>query len=190
VPRKLGKVGRNVFEQIQRSKANDLSRLVYGLGIRHVGEKAASTIARHLRTMTAILDAPIERLQAVPEIGPVLAASVRAFADEPHNRALADKLAAAGVNMESQQPAPDTVAPGALAGKTFVLTGTLPTMSREEATAVIEALGGKVSGSVSKKTSYLVAGDDAGSKLPKAQQLGIPILDEAGFREKMATGEW
>ena len=190
VPRKLGKVGRNVFDQIARSRENDLSRLIYGLGIRHIGEKAASTLARHLRTMPAMLDAPLERLQAIPEIGPVLAASVRAFADEPHNRALVEKLAAAGVNMDSQQPAPDTVAPGALAGKTFVLTGTLPTLSREEATALIEELGGKVSGSVSKKTTYVVAGDEAGSKLAKAQQLGIPVLDEAEFREKLATGNW
>ena len=190
VPRKLGKVGRNVFEQIERSKQNDLSRLVYGLGIRHVGEKAASTLARHLRTMPAILDAPIERLQTIPEIGPVLAASVRAFAEEPHNRALVEKLAAAGVNMESQQPAPDTVAPGALAGKTVVLTGTLPTLSREEATRLIEELGGKVSGSVSKKTSYVVAGEDAGSKLQKAGQLGIPVLDETAFREKIESGSW
>ena len=190
VPRKLGKVGRNVFEQLQRSKQNDLSRLVYGLGVRHVGEKGASTLARHLRTMMAILEAPLERLQDIPEIGPVLAASVRAFADEPHNRALVEKLAAAGVNMESQQPAPDTVVPGALAGKTFVLTGTLPTLSREEATRLIEELGGKVSGSVSKKTSYVVAGEEAGSKLQKAEQLGIPILDESQFREKIDTGSW
>jgi DNA ligase (NAD+) len=190
VPRKLGKVGRNVFEQIERSRQNDLSRLVYGLGIRHIGEKAASTLARYLRRMDAILDAPLERLQDIPEIGPVLAASVRAFADEPHNRALVEKLAAAGVNMESQQPAPDTVAPGVLEGKTFVLTGTLPTLSREEATRLIEELGGKVSGSVSKKTAYVVAGEEAGSKLQKARQLGVPILDEAQFREKMDTGNW
>jgi DNA ligase (NAD+) len=190
VPRKLGKVGRNVFEQIERSKQNDLSRLVYGLGIRHVGEKAASTLARHLRTMRALLDAPVETLQAIPEIGPVLAASVRAFAEEPHNRALAEKLAAAGVNMESQQPPPTVAAAGALAGKTFVLTGTLPTLSRDEATALIEELGGKVAGSVSKKTTYVVAGEEAGSKLLKAQQLGIPVLDEAAFRAKIDSGDW
>jgi DNA ligase (NAD+) len=190
VPRKLGKVGRNVFEQIDRSKTNDLSRLVYGLGVRHIGEKAAATLARHLRTMGAILDTPLEALQAIPEIGPVLAASVRAFAEEPHNRALVEKLAAAGVNMDSQQPPPSVAAAGALAGKTFVLTGTLPTMTREEATTLIEELGGKVAGSVSKKTSYLVAGDEAGSKLQKAEQLGIPVLDEGGFREKLGTGDW
>ena len=123
VARKLGKVGRNVVEQIDRSRKNDLSRLVYALGIRHVGEKAAATVARHLRTMDAILDAPIERLQAVPDVGPVVAASVRAFADEAHNRALIAKLSAAGVNMTSQQPAPELAAQGSLAGKTFVITG-------------------------------------------------------------------
>ena len=104
VPRKLGKVGRNVVEQLARSKSNDLARLVYALGVRHVGEKAAGTLARAFRTMTALLEAPVEALQTVPEIGPVVAASWRAFADEPHNRALAAKLAAAGVNMASQQP--------------------------------------------------------------------------------------
>jgi DNA ligase (NAD+) len=188
VPRKLGKVGRNVIEQIERSRRNDLSRLVYALGIRHVGEKAASTLARYMRTMTAILDAPLEALQRIPEIGPVLAASVRAFADEPHNRALVGKLEAAGVNMESRQPAPTVDAPGLLAGKTFVLTGTLPTMTREEATRVIEELGGKVAGSVSKKTSYVVAGDEAGTKLEKARQLGTPILSEPEFREIIKAG--
>jgi DNA ligase (NAD+) len=182
VARRLGKVGRNVFEQIDRSRRNDLSRLVYGLGIRHVGEKAAATVSRYLRTMQAIMDAPVEALQTIPEIGPVVAASIRAFAEESHNRALIDKLAAAGVNMASLQPPVDVTAPGPLAGKTFVLTGTLPTLSREEATALIEARGGKVSGSVSKKTSYLVAGEDAGSKLDKAKQLGTPILTEEEFR--------
>jgi DNA ligase (NAD+) len=182
VPRKLGKVGRNVAEQIDRSRGNDLSRLVFALGIRHVGEKAAATLARHLRTMDAILDAPVEHLQRIPDVGPVVAASVRAFAEEPHNRALMAKLAAAGVNMASQQPPPEQEAEGPLTGKTFVLTGTLTSMTREEATSAIERLGGKVSGSVSKKTSYLVAGDEAGSKLEKARGLGIPILDEEEFK--------
>jgi DNA ligase (NAD+) len=183
VPRKLGKVGRNVFEQVARSRENDLSRLVYGLGIRHVGEKAAGTVSRYMRTMQAILDAPVEALQTIPEIGPVVAASIRAFADEPHNRALVDKLATAGVNMESRQPPVDQAAPGPLAGKTFVVTGTLETMTREEASKAIEDLGGKVAGSVSKKTTYLVAGADAGTKLDKAKQLGTPILSEAEFRD-------
>ena len=182
VPRKLGKVGRNVYEQISRSRENDLSRLIYALGIRHVGEKAAATLARHLRTMEAVLEAPLEALQAVPDVGPVLAASVRAFADEPHNRALVTKLADAGVNMVTRQPDPVSVAPGRLAGKTFVLTGTLETMTREDAEAAIERLGGKVSGSVSKKTSHLVVGADAGSKLEKARSLGVSTMDEAEFR--------
>ena len=187
VPRRLGKVGRNVIEQIDRSRANDLPRLLYGLGIRHVGEKAAGTVARYMRTMQAILQAPVEALQTIPEIGPVVAASIRSFADEPHNRALIDKLAAAQVNMSSLQPAIDAAAPGPLAGKTFVVTGTLATMSREEATKAIEDRGGKVAGSVSKKTTYLVAGEDAGSKLDKAKQLGTTILSEEEFRAIMTA---
>ena len=189
VPRKLGKVGRNVKEQIERSKQNDLSRLVYALGIRHVGEKVAGTLARYLRTMNAILDAPLEALQTAPEIGPVVAASVRSFADEPHNRALIEKLAAAGVNMASQQPEPSVVGPGPLAGKTFVLTGTLQTMTREQGEAAIERLGGKVSGSVSKKTTGLVVGADAGSKLDKAKSLGVPLLTEEEFRALILSSE-
>jgi DNA ligase (NAD+) len=182
VPRKLGKVGRNVVEQIERSKQNDLSRLVYALGIRHVGEKVAGTLARYFRTMDAILDAAVETLQTAPEIGPVVAESVRSFAGEPHNRAVVAKLAAAGVNMASQQPEPAAATAGALSGKTFVLTGTLRDMSRDEAAAAIEAQGGKVSGSVSRKTTYLVVGEDAGSKLDKARDLGVPVLTEEEFR--------
>jgi DNA ligase (NAD+) len=183
VPRKLGKVGRNVFEQIARSRRNDLSRLVYGLGIRHVGEKAAATLARYLRTMEAILEAPVERLQGVPDIGPVVAASIRSFTEEPRNRELVRKLAQADVNMASQQPEPAEAAAGPLAGRTFVLTGTLETMTREEAAAAIERLGGKVSGSVSKKTSCVVVGADAGSKLDKARALGVATVSEEEFRK-------
>lgn len=182
VPRKLGKVGRNVAEQIDRSRKNDLSRLVFALGIRHVGEKAAATLARHLRTMEAILETPVDRLQAIPEVGPVVAASVRSFADEPRNRDLVVKLAAAGVNMASRQPPPAVDEQGPLAGKTFVLTGTLASMTRDEATSAIERLGGKVAGSVSRKTTYVVAGEDAGSKLEKATSLGVPVLNEEEFR--------
>jgi DNA ligase (NAD+) len=179
-PRKLGKVGRNVVEQIERSKSNDLSRLIYALGIRHVGEKAAAVLSRQFRTMERVLQAPVDTLQSIQDIGPVVAASVRAFADEPHNRELIVRLAAAGVNMASQAPEPDEV-PGPLAGKTFVLTGTLASMSREEAAAALERLGARVSGSVSRKTSYVVAGTDAGSKLEKAKQLGVETLDEEAF---------
>ena len=180
-PRKLGKVGRNIIEQIERSKSNDLARLIYGLGIRHVGEKAAATLARQFRTMRAVLDAPVEMLQSVPEIGPVLATSVRTFADEPRNRSLIAELERAGVNMESQAP-PSSDSPGPLAGRTYVLTGTLASMTREEATAALARLGAKVSGSVSKKTTAVIAGDEAGSKLEKARQLGVETLDEQAFR--------
>jgi DNA ligase (NAD+) len=180
-PRKLGKVGRNVVAEIERSKGNDLGRLLYALGIRHVGEKAAASLARHLRTMDRVLDASVDELQAVPDIGPVVAESIRAFAGEPHNRALVKRLADAGVNMTSQMPEPSAEAQGPLTGKTVVLTGTLSSMSREAATEALERLGAKVAGSVSRKTSLVVVGADAGSKLEKARQLGIETLDEPSF---------
>jgi DNA ligase (NAD+) len=178
VPRKLGKVGRNVVAQLARSKSNDLSRLIYALGVRHVGEKAAATLARYFRTMDGLMAAPLEALQTVPDVGPVVAASWRAFADEPHNRALVAKLAAAGVNMSSGEPEPGKSAAGPLAGRTFVITGTLESMSRDEAVAAIERLGGKVTGSVSRKTTGVVVGAEAGTKLEKARQLGVPLLTE------------
>ena len=181
-PRRLGKVGANVVAQIERSKSNDLSRLIYGLGVRHVGEKAAATLARHLRSMRGLMNASLEKLQRVPDVGPVVAASVRAFADQPQNQQLVERLEAAGVNMSSQAPEPDDDETGRLSGQNFVLTGTLATMSREEATAALERLGARVSGSVSRKTSHLVAGADAGSKLEKARELGIDILDEEQFK--------
>jgi DNA ligase (NAD+) len=172
-------VGRNIFDQIQRSKGNDLARLIYGLGVRHVGEKAATTLARHLRSMPALMNATVETLQAVPEIGPVVAASIRLFAEEPHNRELVERLAAAGVSMTTSLPEPVVEAAGRLAGKTYVITGTLSAMTREEAISALERLGAKVSGSVSKKTSALVAGAEPGSKLERADQLGVPVLSEA-----------
>jgi len=181
-PRKLGKVGLNVVQEIERSKGNDLARLIYALGIRHVGEKAAATLARTFRTMDRILEAPPEALQSVPEIGPVVAASIRAFAGEPRNRALVERLEQAGVNMTSRAPEPASE-PGPLAGKVFVLTGTLASMTREEATEALERLGARVSGSVSRKTSYVVAGADAGGKLEKARTLGVETLDEEAFRK-------
>jgi DNA ligase (NAD+) len=183
VPRKLGKVGRNVVQQIEESKKNDLARLIYSLGIRHVGEKAAATLARYLRHMDAVLDASVASLQDVPEIGPVVAESVRMFADEPRNRDLIERLKAAGVNMVTRLPEPAAERALPLAGKTFVLTGTLSTMTRDDATAALERLGAKVSGSVSKKTSYVVHGAEAGTKLDKARELGVELLDEDAFRE-------
>ena len=157
--------------------------MLYALGIRHVGEKAATTLARYFRDIDRILSASAEQLQTAPEIGPVVADSVVAFASEPHNRELVERLKAAGVNVATALPEPAVESDGPLAGKTFVLTGTLATMTREEATEKLERLGAKVAGSVSRKTHYLVAGSDAGSKLEKARQLGIEVLDEEGFRD-------
>src|SRR3954470_17699474 len=180
VARKLGKVGRNVMAQLERSKSNDLSRLIYALGIRHVGEKAAATLARHFRSMDRLMAEPVEALQSVAEIGPVVAASVRAFAEEPRNQELVRKLKAAGVNTDSQAPEPSDQ-PGPLSGKSYVLTGTLTALSREQATAALERLGAKVSGSVSKKTTAVIFGADAGSKLEKAEKLGVERMDETQF---------
>jgi DNA ligase (NAD+) len=174
------KSAQKLVDQIEGSKTNDLSRLIYALGIRHVGEKAAATLARHFRTMQGVLKAPVEALQSVREVGPVVAQSVRMFADEPRNQKLVERLVKAGVNTETSLPKPDDE-PGPLAGKTFVLTGTLSAITREEATEKLERLGARVSGSVSKKTSYVVAGAEAGAKLEKARQLGIETLDEAAF---------
>jgi DNA ligase (NAD+) len=189
VPRKLGKVGRNVVAQLERSKANDLARLIYALGIRHVGEKAAATLARHFRSMERLMTEPAEALQSVPEIGPVVAASVRAFAEEPRNQELIKKLTAAGVNMQSQAPEPSD-SPGPLSGKSYVLTGTLTAMTREEATAALESLGAKVSGSVSKKTTGVVFGAEAGSKLEKAEKLGVERMDETQFLAFLNAYNW
>ena len=170
----------NLVEQIERSKTRDFWRLIFGLGIRHVGERGAQALAGAFGTMDALLAASKEQLQAVPDIGPVVAAAVREYLDQPQNRALIEELAAAGLKMDA--PMTGASPPGPLSGKTFVLTGTLPTMSREAATEAIQALGGKVTGSVSKKTDHVVAGADPGSKLAKAEALGISILDEAAFR--------
>jgi DNA ligase (NAD+) len=176
------KSAENLVRQIGESRKRDLAQLIYALGIRHVGEKAAATLARYFREMTRIMDATIDELQTAPEIGPVVAESVRTFFDEPHNRELVERLRKADVRMTTTLPEPTVEPEGPLAGKTVVLTGTLATMTREEATAALERLGAKVSGSVSKKTSFVVAGADAGSKLEKAQKLGVEVLDEEKFR--------
>jgi DNA ligase (NAD+) len=166
--------------QIERSKANEIWRLLNALGIRHVGERGAQVLADHFGSIEAIEAAPVEVLQEVHEVGPVMAESVRSWFDEPRNRTLVSRLREAGVRMVGERrTAP--AGPRPLAGKTFVITGTLEAMSREDAQARIEALGGKVTGSVSRKTSHLVVGADAGSKLEKARALGVPELDEAAF---------
>jgi DNA ligase (NAD+) len=179
--RRLGeKSATKLLEQIARSKGNELWRLIFGVGIRHVGERGAQALARAFSSLEALMDARVETLERVNDVGPVVARSVRAFLDEPHNRALLERLRAAGVRMESD--APSTLGAQPLAGKTFVLTGTLASMSRDEAAAAIERLGGKVSGSVSRKTTYVVAGEEAGSKLDKARELGVTTLTEEAFR--------
>ena len=176
----------NLLAEIERSRQNDVWRLLYGLGIRHVGERAAQVLARHFGSVDAIAAQPAEALQAVPEIGPVLAGTIVEWFSDDANRALVAKLAAAGV--KTTGPVTAQVAPGGpLAGKTFVLTGTLTSMSRDEATAKIEGLGGRVSGSVSRKTSGVVAGAEPGSKLEKARQLGVPVLEEAEFLALIMT---
>jgi DNA ligase (NAD+) len=171
----------NLLAEIDRSRQADLWRLLHALGIRHVGEGGARALATALPSMAAIRQAPVEMLEAVPDVGAVVARSIRAFFDEPRNGALVDRLAAVGVRMEATAPA-GAGALGALAGQTFVITGTLATLTREEAAETIVRLGGKVSGTVSKKTSYLVVGAEAGSKLEKARTLGVRELDEARFR--------
>jgi DNA ligase (NAD+) len=171
----------NLIAEIDRSRRVDLWRLLHGIGIRHVGEGGARALAGAFRSMAAIRQAPVERLEAVPDVGAVVARSIRAFFDEPRNGRLVDRLAEAGVRMEDAGPA-GTAALGRFAGQTFVITGTLESMSREAATEAVERLGGKVSASVSKKTTYLVVGANAGTKLEKARTLGVRELDEARFR--------
>jgi DNA ligase (NAD+) len=170
----------NLVNQIALSKTRELWRLIYGLGIRHVGERGAQALAGAFGSLDAIVQASADRLQGVADIGPVVAAAVCGYFDEPRNRELVEALAAAGLKMDG--PIEAGGAPGPLTGKTFVLTGTLESHSREEAAAAIQERGGKVTSAVSKKTSYVVAGADPGSKLAKAQTLGVGVLDEAAFR--------
>jgi DNA ligase (NAD+) len=172
--------GQNLLEALQRSKQTTLPRFLYGLGIRHVGEATAKELARHFGKLDAIMDASLEQLMEVSDVGPVVAQSIRTFFDQTHNRDVVDQLRACGVMWTESEPAP--VSYKALSGKTFVITGTLPSLSRDEIKDLIEAAGGKVAGSVSKKTSFVVAGTEAGSKLDRALELGVAVLDEAGLR--------
>ncbi len=166
----------NLLAAIEKSKRTTLARFIFALGIRNVGETTAKDLARHFGSLDALLAADADTLMQVPDVGPVVAESIAQFFAEPHNREVVEQLRAGGVSWP--ETAPQRKPLGALAGKTFVLTGTLPNMTRDEAKDRIEAAGGKVAGSVSKKTDYLVAGAEAGSKLLKAQELGIAILDE------------
>lgn len=168
----------NLLSQIEASKQAGLARLVYGLGIRHVGERTAQILAHHYGSMERLAAAKNEELSAIYEIGEIVAASVAEWFQQPRNRTLLKRLAAAGVQMEMAQAGGKQV-PRVFDGQQFVLTGTLPTMKRDEAKAFIEARGGRVTGSVSKKTDFVVAGEEAGSKLDRAQELGIQVIDEA-----------
>ncbi|MBO9676875.1 MAG: NAD-dependent DNA ligase LigA [Acidovorax sp.] len=178
------KSAQNVLDALQKSKQTTLPRFLFGLGIRHIGEATAKDLARHFGQLDAIMDASEEQLLEVNDVGPVVAQSIRTFFDQPHNREVVEQLRACGVTWEEGAPAER--APQLLAGKTVVLTGTLPTLSRDAAKEMLEAAGAKVAGSVSKKTSYVVAGAEAGSKLAKAEELGVPVLDEAGMLALLA----
>jgi DNA ligase (NAD+) len=173
------KSAQNIVDALQKSKQTTLPRFLFGLGIRHVGEATAKALANHFGKLDSIMDASLEQLTAVADVGPIVAMSLRTFFDQAHNREVVDQLRACGLTWEEGEPAASTPKP--LAGKTFVITGTLPTLSRDEAKDLLEAAGAKVAGSVSKKTDYLVAGAEAGSKLDKARELGVAILDEAGL---------
>ncbi|MGL4190468.1 MAG: NAD-dependent DNA ligase LigA [Sphaerotilus sulfidivorans] len=180
------KSAQNLVDALERSRHTTLARFLFGLGIRHVGESTAKALARHFGGIDRLMDATPEQLVEVPDVGPIVAASLRTFFDQPHNREVVEQLRAAGVTWDEHEGAPPAQSLP-LAGLTFVLTGTLPTMSRDDAKDLIEAAGGKVSGSVSKKTSYVVAGAEAGSKLDKAQALSLPILDEEGLLKLVAS---
>jgi DNA ligase (NAD+) len=181
--RMADKSAANLVAALEKSKRTTLARFLYALGVRQVGEATAKDLARHFGSLDRIMDARVDQLQEVPDVGPVVAQSIRLFFDQPHNREVVEQLRAAGVHWTEHDGALPDALPRPLAGRTFVLTGTLPTLSRDEAKALIEAAGGKAAGSVSKKTDYVVAGAEPGSKLDKARELGIAILDEAGLRE-------
>jgi DNA ligase (NAD+) len=173
------KSAQNVLDEIEASKKLPLERVIYGLGIRMVGERTAQFLAEHFGSMDALMNAGEEELQEVNEVGPRIAQSIAEFFQEPKNRGLIEQLRKAGLVFTGKKRQRGT----ALAGKTFVLTGTLAHFTRDEAKKMIEDAGGRVSGSVSKKTDFVVAGDDAGSKLDKAKELGVKVIGEKEMQE-------
>jgi DNA ligase (NAD+) len=187
LPRLAEKSAANVLAALEKARSTTLARFIYALGIRHVGESTARDLAAHFGSLDALMAADEPALFGVPDVGPVVAQSIARFFGEAHNREVIEQLRAAGVTF-AEGPATRPVAAGAMDGKTFVLTGTLPSLSREQASEMILAAGGKVSGSVSKKTDYVLAGAEAGSKLDKAQALGVKILDEAAFLVLLQDG--
>ncbi|SPA37046.1 DNA ligase [Cupriavidus taiwanensis] len=182
--RMADKSAANLVAAIDKSRATTMNRFIFALGIRHVGEATAKDLARHFGKLDALLAADEAALLEVNDVGPVVAQSIANFLAEPHNVEVIEQLRAAGVHWPESEPV--AKAPAPLSGKTFVLTGTLPTLSREDAKELLEAAGAKVAGSVSKKTDYVVAGAEAGSKLDKAEALGVPVLDEAGMLALLA----
>lgn len=167
----------NLLQSIAQSKKTTLARFIFGLGIRHVGESTAKDLAKHFGGIRALMDAPMDELLMVNDVGPVVADSIVSFMSEPHNREVIEQLLVSGIEFQNEE----RITTVDLSGKTFVLTGTLPTLSRDQAKEMLEAAGAKVAGSVSQKTSFVVAGSEAGSKLDKATELGIPILDEVAL---------
>jgi DNA ligase (NAD+) len=185
--RMADKSARNLLDALEQSKQTTLPRFLFGLGIRHVGEATAKELARHFGTLDAIMEASEEQFLEVADVGPIVARSLRQFFAEPHNREVVEQLRACGVTWDEGDPAPRQQLP--FSGKTFVVTGTLPSMGREQAKEMIEAAGGKVAGSVSKKTDFVLAGAEAGSKLDKALALGVPVIDEAQLKEMLDGGK-
>jgi DNA ligase (NAD+) len=177
------KSAQNVLNEIAASKKLSLQRVIFGLGIRFVGERTAEFLADHFGSMDALMKASVEELQEVNEVGPRIAESIAEFFQEPKNRELVEQLRKAGLTFTGVKKERGTK----LAGKTFVLTGTLAKYSRDEAKKMIEDAGGRVSGSVSKKTDYVVAGSDAGSKLDKAKELGVAVIDERAMEKLVGT---
>jgi DNA ligase (NAD+) len=189
--RMADKSAANVVAALDKSKSTTLPRFLYALGIRHVGEATAKDLARHFGSLDRVMGASVERLLEVSDVGPVVAQSIRAFFEQPHNVEVVEQLrdpAGIGIHWPEHDGAAAERAPRPLAGKTLVLTGTLPTLTRDAAKELIEAAGGKVAGSVSKKTDYVIAGSEAGSKLDKARELGVAVLDEPGLRALIAAG--
>jgi DNA ligase (NAD+) len=177
------KSAQNLLDSLDKAKHTTLARFIYALGIRHVGESTAKDLAKHFGSLDPLMSASVDELLEVNDVGPVVAESIHQFFAEEHNRTVIDQLRGPGKVTWTEGPPAERAPQGALAGKTVVLTGTLPSLAREEAKEMLEAAGAKVAGSVSKKTDYVVAGTEAGSKLAKAEELGIPVLDEDGMRK-------
>lgn len=180
-------IAKKVMAQVEESKTRGLGRVLFGIGMRHVGANVAELLAQEFGSIQALATAPVEKIAEIPGIGPKIAESVHEFFSIPENVAVIERLRQAGVMLEEEKP--ENELPQTLAGLTFVLTGTLEHFTRDEAGAQLKAMGAKVSGSVSKKTSFVVAGEAAGSKLTKAESLGVPVLDEAALQQILETGQ-